>query len=262
MMAPLCAGGSLTPRVESRSPGPAFAPVHHRRREPAAVSDWRLRSPRRSRCGTHPCHRVTTASDGSFDARHQAGRLRRGSGGTRVYPALLRRTSNMPEMPVHVNAGQSATSIGFGSNLRGVERPHLLMRATGLPASRLSCSDAAASPSAHARLPSPSRRRRTWGPSAFATSLRASITFGRTSRSMVPTRGAGALVHRDVLSGRDRRDAGATRSRGRRRGACRHRFRAGHGQEARTVSGRLPIRLAAHWPQRPLPSCRSLQPKI
>ena len=105
------------------------------------------------------------------------------------------------------------------------------MRATGLPASRLSCSDAAAGPSAHARLPSPSRRRRTWGPSAFATSLRASITFGRTSRSMVPTRGAGALAHRDVLSGRDRRDAGATRSRGRRR-ACRHRFRAGHGQEA------------------------------
>ena len=52
------------------------------------------------------------------------------------------------------------------------------------------------------------------------------------------TRSRRAGIHRDVLSGRDRRDAGATRSRGRRRGACRHRFRAGHGQEARR-HGRL-----------------------
>ena len=63
--------------------------------------------------GRIPVYRVTTASDGSFDVRD----IKPGDYDVAaVAPGYIQRYfgqdfGHMPEMPVHVNAGQSATSI-------------------------------------------------------------------------------------------------------------------------------------------------------
>ena len=86
-------------------------PIRYWRREPAQMPDWRLRSPRRSHRGPHPCL-SRDCRDGSFACVDKAGRLRRGSSGARVHPAPLRTdVERHARDACACRAGQSATSI-------------------------------------------------------------------------------------------------------------------------------------------------------
>ena len=208
------------------------------------------------RAGRIPVYRVTTAADGSFDIRG----IKPGdydvaavAPGYTSATSAKRRTS-CPRCQCMSPRGRAPHQSRFGSTgagslsgrifsdagdgLAGVEVELLRRRYNG--------------PSAHARLPSPSRRLKTWGRSASSTFLRASTTFGRTPHGRWLPHEEQTCCRYTATFFPDATDVTLAQPVlvGARTGTCRGGFHAWPlPGNARSAAG-LSIRRAAHWRRR------------
>jgi len=149
--------------------------------------------------GRIPVYRVTTASDGSFDVRD----IKPGDYDVAaVAPGYIQRyfgqtSDNMPETPVHVNAGQSATSIEVRLEPAGAVSGRIFSDAgDGLAGVEVELLRRGSRPFGARPTPIAFAQTEDMGTFRFRN-VPAGEYYIRayTSRSMVPTRGAGALAY-------------------------------------------------------------------
>ena len=236
---PSCADASWTREPESRSPAPACArstSPGSRTRRKCPIGDCEIVVDRAA--GRIPIYRITAGADGRFNipgvkpgdylvAAVAPGYVQRYFGQT---------SDDMPEMSVHVAAGERAPSIDVRLEPAGsVERPHPVGCGRGASGRR----SGTAAPRLHARRHAAGchRVRADGGHGASsrsAMSRRASTTSARTrhhrSRRRRKTRPSSYVAHVLLRSDRHRvRAAGRPRQRP---GTRRRGLRAGDGDDA------------------------------
>ena len=188
--------------------------------------------------GRIPIYRVTADADGRFDIRGmKPGDYLVAAVGARLRSALFRTdVGDMPEMPVHVAAGERRRHRSTSGSCRQAlsAAASSRTRARDFRESKWNCCAAPICPEARNRLPSPSRKRRNGARSVSATSRPASTTSARTRhhRSCRHVRTRPCHMWRRSSPNDRHRVRAASRPR-QRPGACRRGFRADDCEDAR-----------------------------